>query len=365
MSTLAKNIEETGARHRENRRFTQGTVLSVDKVSHTARVDVGEVLPDGASVYLENVPFSPQTPPGVGDSVTLSYSNTSVHSVYISGGRLGGPNNQDSLTVAGGVSSIKKEGESSGVKGDVALKPGSNLTITRTGQTFQFDAAAGGSPASAAPPVIAPASVTGADTAHFARGDHTHEGLHSIAKSGAAQITGDSTLSQGANITLTQSGNDISIAAAGGISGIGLEKNGAAVSGSEAVLNFMEGSNVTLGVVHNGANNRFDVTIHSSAAATAADDIADQFQSGVSQDFAVQGHTEYKIITAGATQQLTFGSGVLAIWALNTTDGNVTVSLPVGDAFHSGVSTTVAPGAAALFVCTTKNPSGFEVFRLL
>lgn len=51
------------------------------------------------------------------------------------------------------------------------------------------------------------------------RADHVHDGLRSIAKAGSAALLGDVTLTGGTNITLTQSGQDISIAAAGGGSG--------------------------------------------------------------------------------------------------------------------------------------------------
>lgn len=42
------------------------------------------------------------------------------------------------------------------------------------------------------------------------------QGVRSIAKSGSAKLTGDVTLSQGANVTLTQTGQDIAIASSGG-----------------------------------------------------------------------------------------------------------------------------------------------------
>lgn len=45
------------------------------------------------------------------------------------------------------------------------------------------------------------------------RVDHTHQGVHSISKSGSAQLYSDVTLSAGTNISLTQSGQDIAIAA--------------------------------------------------------------------------------------------------------------------------------------------------------
>lgn len=44
--------------------------------------------------------------------------------------------------------------------------------------------------------------------------------VESIAKAGSAKLTGDVTLTGGSNVTLTQSGNDISIAASGGGSGM-------------------------------------------------------------------------------------------------------------------------------------------------
>lgn len=42
------------------------------------------------------------------------------------------------------------------------------------------------------------------------------KGVKSVSKSGDSELTGDVTLSEGSNVTLTQSGNDISIAATGG-----------------------------------------------------------------------------------------------------------------------------------------------------
>jgi hypothetical protein len=46
------------------------------------------------------------------------------------------------------------------------------------------------------------------------------DSVTSISKSGSAELIGDVTLSEGANITLTQAGQNIAITAAGGGSGI-------------------------------------------------------------------------------------------------------------------------------------------------
>lgn len=49
----------------------------------------------------------------------------------------------------------------------------------------------------------------------LARADHTHEGLHSLAASGQPQIVGEGLLAAGANISLSQSGQTITVAASG------------------------------------------------------------------------------------------------------------------------------------------------------
>lgn len=49
-----------------------------------------------------------------------------------------------------------------------------------------------------------------------ARADHQHRGVTSVAKNGSAALFGAVTLSQGTGITLTQTGNDIAVAASSG-----------------------------------------------------------------------------------------------------------------------------------------------------
>lgn len=66
-----------------------------------------------------------------------------------------------------------------------------------------------------APTDVGSANAAGSDTLAPKR-DHVHKGVHSVAKSGAAALYGDVTLSAGTNVTLTEAGNDISIAAAAG-----------------------------------------------------------------------------------------------------------------------------------------------------
>ena len=65
---------------------------------------------------------------------------------------------------------------------------------------------------------IGSANSAGASTS-LARADHVHQGVHSLAASGQSQLTGDVTLSAGSNVTLTQSGQNIQVAAAGAAAG--------------------------------------------------------------------------------------------------------------------------------------------------
>jgi len=70
---------------------------------------------------------------------------------------------------------------------------------------------------------IGSANAEGSATS-FVRSDHVHEGVHTIKKTAGADIHGDITLSEGANVTLTQVGNDIEIAsAAGGATGLNIK----------------------------------------------------------------------------------------------------------------------------------------------
>jgi hypothetical protein len=98
-------------------------------------------------------------------------------------------------------------GAPSGTQHSTAAAEGSAVTAARSDHVhLTFD--------TTDPEHVSDTSADGtADTA--ARRDHIHEGLHSIAKLAGSQLTGDVTLSEGANVTLTVVGNDIAIAAAG------------------------------------------------------------------------------------------------------------------------------------------------------
>ena len=100
------------------------------------------------------------------------------------------------------------------VYSEFAIIPSDNVTAdvitattTQQGKT-QLATAAGSA--------VAATGTAGTANATVANSDHVHAGLHSIAKNGSAQILGDATLTGGTGVTLTQVGNDISIAAGSG-----------------------------------------------------------------------------------------------------------------------------------------------------
>jgi hypothetical protein len=106
MAQLVRDTTEQNARARADRFYGSGRVVSIDKTRHTAVIDVNNTDTQGNPRYIGGVAFQPQSPPSVGDNVTLAYTSASSHSLYIAGGRLSGGNQQNSLTVVGAVTSV-------------------------------------------------------------------------------------------------------------------------------------------------------------------------------------------------------------------------------------------------------------------
>lgn len=115
-----------------------------------------------------------------------------------------------------GVHSIAKSG-SAQLFSDVTLTGTGGTSLTQLAQDIAID-----SPAlsSTAPNDVGSAAAIGTGTTS-ARADHTHRGVTSISKNGSAAMYGQITFSQGANITITQTAGDLSIASSGGGGGGG------------------------------------------------------------------------------------------------------------------------------------------------
>ena len=123
--------------------------------------------------------------------------------------------------------------------------------------------------------ILVPTSILGSGAAGsttFLRGDRTWAvpagtGVSSLAKSGSAGLTGAVTLSQGANITLTQAGQDIAIAAAGGGAATTLTPLFDAVVGAGGAASIDTGAG---GVAATGIGLRIILSLRSDAAGVKA-----------------------------------------------------------------------------------------------
>ncbi len=108
--------------------------------------------------------------------------------------------------LSSGVRSITP-GTGTQISGDVILSPGTGLTTEQSGQTITISASA--SPA-ASVTAVATTGAVGASLL-YARQDHVHTGVHAL-----NGLLGDVTLVAGTNVTLTPSGNTVTIAATAG-----------------------------------------------------------------------------------------------------------------------------------------------------
>lgn len=98
---LVKHSEERGYRARADRRITQGRVLSRNDKTQTVVLEVGIADAQGNPVRLVDIPYQPQSPPQVNDTVTIVYTNASPHSAAIGGSGLGSANQGQVIEVYG------------------------------------------------------------------------------------------------------------------------------------------------------------------------------------------------------------------------------------------------------------------------
>lgn len=116
------------------------------------------------------------------------------------------------LTISGGSNAVIGSGTSIQVKQSSSSQSG--YLSSTDWSTFN------GKPNLTSTAALSVTTANAAGTAtDAARSDHTHRGVASFAKNGSTALYGDVTISAGSNITLTQVGNDISIASTSGGSG--------------------------------------------------------------------------------------------------------------------------------------------------
>ena len=138
--------------------------------------------------------FSGSSPADVGSSAVVGTSVQLSHSDHVHKG-------MHSFAVSG----------STALYGDVTVQGVSGVVTSQTGQNIQVSGDFYGST-----PTEVGSTGTSGTSVLSARGDHQHKGLHSIAVSGNSALYGDAVLVQGTNITLTQVGQNITVAATGG-----------------------------------------------------------------------------------------------------------------------------------------------------
>jgi hypothetical protein len=249
----------------------------VDPVLHTCTLDVGAADVSGNPVYLEDVPFQPQTPPGVGDKVSLTYGNASPHSVAVGGGALSGQNAQSSLQVVGAVTSLAAAGGGTPLQGPVLIAGAGTVAVSESGATITvtgsgvvgITAESGGGAAVGPESVIN--FVAGANVSSVVVTDNAAAHRIDVTINAATQtvtavnslntLTGAVTLAAGANISLGVVGNTITINASSMMAGVDVGSGGAMPVGPQQVINFVNGSNMSIGVVNNIGSSRLDVTL--------------------------------------------------------------------------------------------------------
>lgn len=325
-------LEEQGYRARADRRYLSGTVVDVDLLAHTCSVDVGATDVNGNPVYLTGIAFSPATPPAVGSQVNLLYGNSNPHSAVIAGSALGGGNPQSAITVVGAVTSLAAVGNPA-LQGAVNLAAGANVQLSESGQTITIAApnamtnpmttagdlivgGTGGTPQRL--PVGSNGQVLGVVNGVPAWANApSGGGVQSLAVSGQAELTGNVVLAAGSNVTLTQSGQQITIAASG-------------AGGSGAPANIIE-------VIAQG---------------------------GATQVVA-QGSILWMVVTGVGQVVLSPSAAQPILWVYNATAGTISVLPGTGNTFASGNQMdNVGSGASAVYIALP-NGSNWTLYRAI
>jgi hypothetical protein len=146
----------------------------------------------GSTITISAPALASTAPADVGSSASIGSGTTSARADH----------------VHRGVASVAKSG-SSQLFGDVTVTGSGGTTVTQALQNLDIS-----SPAlsSTAPSDVGSSASIGSGTT-AAKADHVHRGVFSVSKNGSTQLFGSVTLSAGTGISLTQSSQDISIAA--------------------------------------------------------------------------------------------------------------------------------------------------------
>lgn len=132
---LMQRIDTRSGLGMANKRFVQGTVLSLNEVTHTCVLDVGAILPGNEQAQYITVPYNPHNPPTLGDTQVIGYASSHPQSWYIAGGVIGGQNVDGTIAVGAGVASLAVDGEAK-LQADITLHAGDATVMTQDGQNI-------------------------------------------------------------------------------------------------------------------------------------------------------------------------------------------------------------------------------------
>lgn len=139
------------------------------------------------------------------------------------------------------------------------------VTVSQFADRAKIDISAGAL-ADAPPPSVGTTNTLGTSD-QASREDHTHQGVHSLSKSGSAGLVGDVTLTGSGAVSLTQAGNNIEISASAGGGGGNVQTAILSQTPITArpIIRFLEGANVSLSLTDDAASNEAELTIGASA----------------------------------------------------------------------------------------------------
>jgi hypothetical protein len=287
-----------------------------------------------------------------------------------------------------GVHSVAASG-SSAIFGDIVLAPSGEISITQSGNTITVYAALDGSAVTSlnglsgdltiaasggtavgvsgqtinvysnplAPTSTAVQSVgtpnAGGTSVSAARVDHVHEGVHSVAVSGSTSLFSDVTFAASGEITLVQSGQNITIYAP-------------AAAASGTAVNSLNGLTGTVTIAASGGTavgvSGQNINVYSNPLAptgTAVNSVGSTNSQGTSPSAARYDHVHQGVHSIAASGSTALNGDVLLVAGTNITlsqsSQNITINSSGGAAASWVVSaSTITPATAAFGTISQK-----------
>lgn len=258
-----------------------------------------------------------------------------------------------------GVLSVNKNGATT-LYGAVTLSGSTTVTLTQTSQDVSFSVPTATTStlgavqlASAAAADVASAGSAGTANGTVANADHAHRGAFTVKKSGAADIFGTITLTGGNAISLTQTSNDITIAANNASTStpgvVSLSSTAAADVGSSGTAGTASGSVANADHVHRGilsVNKTGGTTLYGAVTLTQGTNIT-LTQTGQAITFDVAS------ASTGTAGVVTLASAAAADVGSSGSAGTANGTVANANHVHRGVLSVNKNGATTLYGAVT------------